>query len=142
MEVIALTADRGFDMWMEKPAPKTYPSEIRGSQKGFAMPYQHSLPPRSHSGNVAIGSPGFTPEYNLPAPGHMSRQAGVASTAPKTLRERKEAISQASQKLKRSVSTSDASMSRPNASEQAQLALGDKRRNKLGYHRTSVACGK
>ena len=45
----------------------------------------------------------------------------------------------ASTKLKRSASTPNV---RGLGIVDAGMSLADKRRNKLGYHRTSVACGK
>lgn len=57
--------------------------------------------------------------------------------SPISLRDRKDSLSQASMRIKRSVST-------PNVRSQQNTPdmSGDKRRNKLGYHRTSVACGR
>ena len=60
-----------------------------------------------------------------------------------SLKDRKGSLSQASLKrIKRSLSTPNV-RSQQNASEHVPMGMpGEKRRNKLGYHRTSVACGK
>lgn len=59
-----------------------------------------------------------------------------------SLKEQNDSLSHASTKIKRSVSTPNV-RSQQNAPDHLQMGMsGDKRRNKLGYHRTSVACGK
>lgn len=143
MEVVALTGDRGLDTWVGRSAHETYAAKTRIYAKGPTMSNKHSLPPSAHLGNAAVGPPSLTPAYNFVAPVQIPRESGGHHPPPKTLRERKEAISQSNQKLKRSVSSNDTSMSRHDIVEPPQSALAsDKRRNKLGYHRTSVACGK
>ncbi|KAH6685293.1 hypothetical protein F5X68DRAFT_233041 [Plectosphaerella plurivora] len=107
------------------------------------MPYQYPLPPLPHAtGTAAAAVPlAYLPDANLSLPGHDPEHLAKDNAPSKPLRDRKEAISQGHQKLRRSVSTNDASMSRQPGSSPVHNALSsDKKRNKLGYHRTSVAC--
>jgi hypothetical protein len=79
-------------------------------------------------------SPPFGSQINIPLPGTPH------STLPLTTQRRRRSSkgSITSTKLKRSVSTPNV---RGLGIADAGMSLADKRRNKLGYHRTSVACG-
>ncbi|GJC77876.1 hypothetical protein ColLi_00714 [Colletotrichum liriopes] len=85
-----------------------------------------------------MSHPGYAPNYGAPAPVPSPMDP---RTQEQTLKERKESFSQASLKLKRSMSTPNVRPRQANTSDPSQSGLaGDKKRNKLGYHRTSVAC--
>jgi hypothetical protein len=123
-------------MWNLGDPPSTYSST--GSE-GIpnSMSYQYPLP---SSGLEA--APSMIPSYHQPPLNHTqpASPAQAKPTSP-SLKKEPSSASSKSAKIKRSMST-------PNVrgqatAEAAALALSaDKRRNKLGYHRTSVACGK
>ncbi len=123
-------------MWNLGDPPSTYSSS--GSE-GIpnSMSYQYPLP---SSGLEA--APSMIPSYHQPPLNHTqpASPAQAKPTSP-SLKKEPSSASSKSAKIKRSMST-------PNVrgqatAEAAALALSaDKRRNKLGYHRTSVACGK
>ena len=66
---------------------------------------------------------------------HMSRASASLAAA----RRRRSSKGSMSSSLKRSVSTPNV---RGLGTGENSMSLADKRRNKLGYHRTSVACGR
>ncbi|GKT48317.1 uncharacterized protein ColSpa_08498 [Colletotrichum spaethianum] len=102
------------------------------------MSYQYPPPLASSGSEMDVSHPGYAPNYGAPAPVPSQMNPG---TQEQTLKERKESFSQASLKLKRSMSTPNVRPRQANASDPIQSSLaGDKKRNKLGYHRTSVAC--
>jgi hypothetical protein len=122
-------------MWNLGDPPSTFSSS--GSE-GIpnSMSYQYPLP------SSGLDAPSMIPSYHHPPLDHAqpASPAHVKPTSPGLKKEPSSASSK-SAKIKRSMST-------PNVrgqvtAEAAALALSaDKRRNKLGYHRTSVACGK
>jgi hypothetical protein len=63
---------------------------------------------------------------------------GPLPSSPTTQRKRRPSKGTMPSVVKRSVSTPNV---RSMASVESAMSLADKRRNKLGYHRTSVACG-
>ncbi|KZL87825.1 fungal zn binuclear cluster domain containing protein, partial [Colletotrichum incanum] len=102
------------------------------------MSYQYPPPLLSSGAEMDMSHPGYAPNYSAPVavPSLMDPR-----TQEQTLKERKESFSQASLKLKRSMSTPNVRPRQANTSDPSQSGLaGDKKRNKLGYHRTSVAC--
>ncbi|KAK1987895.1 hypothetical protein LZ30DRAFT_103753 [Colletotrichum cereale] len=103
------------------------------------MSYQHP-PPLPYSGSgMGVSHPGYAPNYNAPAAIPLPMDP---RTHEQTLQERKESFSQASLKLRRSMSTPNVRPRQTSTSDANQSGLAsDKKRNKLGYHRTSVACG-
>ncbi|KAK4461861.1 hypothetical protein QBC42DRAFT_87234 [Cladorrhinum samala] len=116
------------------------------------MPYQYPPPPQNGA-EMDMPPSGYYPNYSVqhhPSSG-MDTRSGPDSGI--TSRERSDSFSK-SMKLKRSISTpvvgppSQAPPPQPptpqQSASQSQDPLGlagEKRRNKLGYHRTSVACG-
>ncbi|OLN94303.1 hypothetical protein CCHL11_02970 [Colletotrichum chlorophyti] len=99
--------------------------------------YQPHLAPTGSEMNMS--HPGYAPNYSAPAPMISMMDP---RTHDQTVRERKESFGQASLRLKRAVSTPNVRSLQANMSDPNQLGLaGEKKRNKLGYHRTSVACG-
>ncbi|KAL0939346.1 fungal zn binuclear cluster domain containing protein [Colletotrichum truncatum] len=103
------------------------------------MSYQYPPPLPSSGPEVDMSHSGYAPNYSAPAAGPPLM---VPRSHEQSQKDRNESFSQASMILKHSISTPNirswqANMSDPN---QAGLA-GEKKRNKLGYHRTSVACG-
>ncbi|KAK1990319.1 hypothetical protein LX36DRAFT_416875 [Colletotrichum falcatum] len=100
----------------------------------------HYTPPLPYSGTgMGVSHSGYVPNYDAPAPIPLPMDP---RTQEQTLRERKESFSQASLKLRRSMSTPDVRPRQTSMSDASQSGLAsDKKRNKLGYHRTSVACG-
>ncbi|GKT82933.1 fungal Zn binuclear cluster domain containing protein [Colletotrichum tofieldiae] len=102
------------------------------------MSYQYPPPLPSSGSEMNMSHPGYAPNYGAPAPVPSPMDP---RTQEQTLKERKESFSQASLKLKRSMSTPNVRPQQANTSDPSQSGLaGDKKRNKLGYHRTSVAC--
>ncbi|KAF4775484.1 hypothetical protein HER10_EVM0011036 [Colletotrichum scovillei] len=85
----------------------------------MSYPYpSHFLPLGS---DMEVPNSGFAPSYDAPGSGQASMDQG---TREPTDQERRDSILQA------------------NISDSSQSGqAGDKKRNKLGYHRTSVACG-
>lgn len=141
MEGLVCAVNQGLGIWTDHTLPKPYPSDHVASRTSLVMSYQYPLPPAPHATAAAAAAVphAYMPAYDLPNPG---RGLDKDIAPPRPLRDRKEAISQGHQKLRRPVSTNDASMSRQPEHSPAQSALSsDKKRNKLGYHRTSVACG-
>ncbi|SPQ18722.1 3cd8da19-27c3-4cd8-a58a-cebf11dd32a6 [Thermothielavioides terrestris] len=105
------------------------------------MSYQYPPPP-PNGADMDMSSSGYLPGYSVPphAPLGMDPDTGIPS------RERSDSL-----KLTRSISTpvvgqsqSQGQASQPSTPQQSiapgQDPSGEKRRNKLGYHRTSVAC--
>ncbi|KAH8891003.1 hypothetical protein GQ53DRAFT_166624 [Thozetella sp. PMI_491] len=129
-----------------------YPAEAPAPMTDI-MPYQYPPPPPSNGADMDLPPPaGY---YSVPPPSDM-RQGPDADLHSK---DRRDSLSK-TMKLKRSLSTPSVRPPQPqppsqqpgpppnqqphpqSAQDQAALALaGEKRRNKLGYHRTSVACG-
>lgn len=121
-------------MWNLGEQPNSFTST--GSEaRPTSMAYQYPL------AITGLDSPDIIPSFHHPldrAQTGSASQEGPASPESKSLGN---SAASKSAKIKRSMST-------PNVrgqatAEAAALALSaDKRRNKLGYHRTSVACGK
>ncbi|WYZ34448.1 hypothetical protein EsH8_I_000724 [Colletotrichum jinshuiense] len=86
------------------------------------MSYQYPPPLPLHGSEMDVSHPDYVTNYIAPAPEPPLMDP---RTHDPTLEERGESFSQAD--------LSDAS--------QQLILAGDKKRNKLGYHRTSVACG-
>jgi hypothetical protein len=119
------------------------------------MSYQYPPPPSQNGAEMDIPPPGYMSNYSVPpqAPSGMDMRPSPDSGIPS--RERSDSFSR-SMKLKRSISTptvgpplsqpaaqqSPAAQQQTTAEQNALALAGEKRRNKLGYHRTSVACGK
>jgi len=114
------------------------------------MSYQYPPPPSQNGAEMEIPPSGYMPNYS----GHHQPQSGMdmrpSPDAGHSMTERRGSYSD-SMKLKRSVSTptvrppqTHQQQAQSSAAEQNALSLAaaEKRRNKLGYHRTSVACGK
>ncbi|KAK1600021.1 uncharacterized protein LY79DRAFT_585669 [Colletotrichum navitas] len=103
------------------------------------MSYQYP-PHLPYSGSgMGVSHSGYVPNYDATAPIPLPMNP---RTQEQTLRERKESFSQASLKLRRSMSTPDVRPRQTSISDANQSGLAsEKKRNKLGYHRTSVACG-
>ncbi|KAJ0300675.1 hypothetical protein COL516b_008246 [Colletotrichum fioriniae] len=82
---------------------------------------------------------GFAPNYGASGSGQASMDQG---THEPTDQERRDSILQASRrKSKRSMNKPNVKLRQANISDSSQSGqAGDKKRNKLGYHRTSVAC--
>lgn len=72
------------------------------------------------------------PTNSLPSQHLLSHPTALVTSM--TTQRRRKASKNGVSSLKRSAST-------PNVRGDAGLSMADKRRNKLGYHRTSVACG-
>ncbi|KAK1456372.1 hypothetical protein CCUS01_10121 [Colletotrichum cuscutae] len=88
---------------------------------------------------MEVPSSGFAPSYDAPGSGQASMDQG---THEPTNQERRDSILQASRrKSKRSMNKPNVRLWQANISDSSQSGqAGDKKRNKLGYHRTSVAC--
>jgi hypothetical protein len=120
------------------------------------MSYQYPPPPSQNGADMDIPPSGYLPNYSVSSQtsSGMDIRSGPDSGIPS--RDRSDSLSK-SLKLKRSISTPSvgAPLSQPpppqhpptpqQSTTPGQDPLGlaaEKRRNKLGYHRTSVACGK
>ena len=154
MAVVApppLTSNRGI--WGPSDSA-IYPS-VPPAPMTDIMSYQYPPPPSQNGADMDVPPSGYLTNYSVPpqtSPG-MDMRSGPDSGIPS--RDRSDSLSK-SLKLKRSITTSAVGppQSQPPAqlpptpqqsaaSNQDPLGLaGEKRRNKLGYHRTSVACGK
>lgn len=122
--------------WNSGYSPTTYPSP-GSDQVPASMSYQY---PPIHAGPEP--SANIIPNFQHSGLDH-AHPASPATTKAESpgLRNRSSSAISKSAKIKRSMSTPNV---RGQASaDAAALALSaEKRRNKLGYHRTSVACGK
>lgn len=97
-----------------------------------ASEHTSQSPPRSAPDSIPppydFGNPS-----SLPSQQQLSHPAPPVAASPATVRRRKTP--------KHSISALKRSASTPNVRGDAGMSMADKRRNKLGYHRTSVACG-
>lgn len=107
------------------------------------MSYQYPPPPPPNGAEMDLPPPGYMSGYGVPQPTASGMDIRSGQESPMSLKDRKDSLSQASlKKIKRSLSTPNV-RSLQNSSEHVSMGMaGEKRRNKLGYHRTSVACGK
>jgi len=110
------------------------------------MSYQYPPPP--NGADMDLPPSGYLPNYSVPPQGPSGMDM---RPSPDSARDRSGSFSK-SMNLKRSVSNpagppqsqtqQPPTPQQSTTPEQHALALaGEKRRNKLGYHRTSVACG-
>lgn len=91
-------------------------------------------PPKSAPELLGGSSFSFPNPSSLPSQ-QMLPHPSLPLTAPMSSQRRRKTVKHAASTLKRSAST-------PNVrGGEAGMSVADKRRNKLGYHRTSVACG-
>jgi hypothetical protein len=115
------------------------------------MSYQYPPPPQDgaemdlpHSSYLSSYPTSATSSMevrNQPAPTvHPAQPAPPARDSIMSLAQRRESLSKAF-RLKRSQSTPNVRPQGTNDSNHDLGLAGEKRRNKLGYHRTSVACG-
>jgi hypothetical protein len=102
------------------------------------MSYQYPPPPPPNGAEMDMPHSGYMPTYSVPPPTDHRQQHESSMS----LKDRKDSFSQASMKLKRSLSTPNVRQQQASGPDSAMSLAGEKRRNKLGYHRTSVACGK
>ncbi|CRK19736.1 hypothetical protein BN1708_000401 [Verticillium longisporum] len=104
------------------------------------MAYQYPPPQVStHAAQANMSPVGYGSDYRDGPPSSNSASMEIRSTDGGV---RKDSFPLASQRLKHSTSTPDVRPLQSSTTDASQLALAaDKRRNKLGYHRTSVACG-
>jgi hypothetical protein len=109
---------------------------FRGSMTSI-MSYQYPLPPAP---DVDVSSSNMIHNYHLPAIAPPIRSQPLHKASP--IRRGQSGLSK-SGKMKRSASSPNVrGQARTDQPESAFISLADeKRRNKLGYHRTSVACG-
>lgn len=119
------------------------------------MSYQYPPPPPQNGADMDIQPSGYMPNYSAHHQPPSAMDMRPTPDSDHSMKERRESFSN-SMKLKRSISSpsvrppqtqtqqSQLPPSQNSAAEQnaLNLAAAEKRRNKLGYHRTSVACGK
>lgn len=120
-------------MWNSGDLSNTFPSSGPGEAQ-TSMSYQYP-PPSSGLEN----SSNLISEYHNPALEHIRPQSPARIKPESPIIKSRAGAGAKSAKVKKSMST-------PNvrgqaAADAAALASAEKRRNKLGYHRTSVACG-
>jgi len=100
------------------------------------MSYQYPPPPPPTGAEMEMQHQGYMPSYSVPTDVRQPHETSMS------LKDRKDSFNQASMKLKRSLSTPNVRPQQPAGPEPPLgLTAAEKRRNKLGYHRTSVACG-
>jgi len=113
------------------------------------MSYQYPPPPPPNGAEMGIPPPGYIPDYStIPPPPSSIDMRPVPDSDPHS-KERRDSLSK-QMKLKRSLSTPSVRAQQspappppmPTPDHGAMSLSAEKRRNKLGYHRTSVACGK
>ncbi|KAK1687838.1 hypothetical protein BDP55DRAFT_548923 [Colletotrichum godetiae] len=104
----------------------------------MSYPYPTHLLPLSS--DMDVPRSGFAPNFGASGSGQASMDHGAHDP---TDQERRDSILQASRrKSKRSLNKPNIRLRQANISDSSQSGqAGDKKRNKLGYHRTSVACG-
>ena len=131
-----------------------YPTTSSASMTDI-MSYQYPPPPPQNGAEMELPSSGYMPSYSVPPQTSSGMDIRPSPDSGVHHRERSDSFSK-SMKLKRSISTPIVGPPLPQAPTQqpptpqqsttpdnSVLGLsGEKRRNKLGYHRTSVACGK
>lgn len=116
------------------------------------MSYQYPPPP--NGADMDLPPSGYLPSYSVSQQGPSGMEMRTSPESGMSSKDRSDSFSK-SMDLKRSISNPAGSLQSQSQSQQSQtpqqsttpeqnaLALaGEKRRNKLGYHRTSVACGK
>ncbi|EQL00073.1 Fungal Zn binuclear cluster domain containing protein [Ophiocordyceps sinensis CO18] len=101
----------------------------------FNMSYQYMAPPTSQLG-MDLSQPGYSSGFKMPSQ-DPSALAGDCKEPQGSYEEQKPGVS-----LRRSFSTPNAAQMQQSTQEaQSQAgATSEKKRNKLGYHRTSIAC--
>lgn len=115
------------------------------------MSYQYPPPPQNGAA-TDMSSSGYLPGYHAPSQPSSGLDPSSDADSRVLPRERSDSLSK-SMKLKRSISTPVAgplqshlqaaqSPAPQQSTASGQDPPGERRRNKLGYHRTSVACGK
>ncbi|KAK1726737.1 uncharacterized protein BDZ83DRAFT_718309 [Colletotrichum acutatum] len=104
------------------------------------MSYQYPAHFLPLSSDMEVPNSGFAPNYGASSSGQASMHQ---ENHDPTDQERRDSILQASRrKAKRSLNKPNVRLRQANISDSSQSGqAGDKKRNKLGYHRTSVACG-
>ncbi|KAK4673298.1 hypothetical protein QC763_110660 [Podospora pseudopauciseta] len=131
-----------LDLW-ESSESAIYPAVPPSAPMTDIMSYQYPPPPQNGA-DMDMSPSGYYPNYSVSSHTSSGMDSGVPS------RDRSDSM-----RIKRSLSTpavgpspSQAPAPQSTASQQSTaqgqdpLGLaGEKRRNKLGYHRTSVACG-
>ena len=134
-----------LDLW-GPGAASAYPLESPGHMTDI-MSYQYPPPPPPNGADMGLPPSGYLPEYSsIHPPSGMDMRPGEDAGADK---DRHDPLSKA-MKLKRSLSTPSVRPQQAPAPPQQNpppehpslgMSAAEKRRNKLGYHRTSVACG-
>lgn len=100
----------------------------------ISLSHSHSHSPlRSAPEHINGSTFSFPNPSSLPSQNMLPHPSGSITASISSQRRRKMS--------KHSINTLKRSVSTPNVRE-AGMSVADKRRNKLGYHRTSVACGK
>lgn len=101
------------------------------------MSYQY--PPPSSGSDLDMNSNMMNNNYHLPVVGQQPQQNSqpYAKHSPPS-KTRVATVASKNAKMRRSASTPNV---RGQAASDAAALSAEKRRNKLGYHRTSVACG-
>ncbi|KAI1333991.1 hypothetical protein F5Y15DRAFT_430112 [Xylariaceae sp. FL0016] len=127
------------------PAPSHTGAEMDMSQAGYLSSYPattSSMEVRSvQQVHPAPPPPPPPPPVQLPAPLPPPSAYPAPAIHIPSLAQRRESLSKAF-KLKRSLSTPNVRPQGMSDSDSGPLGLhGDKKRNKLGYHRTPIACG-
>ena len=99
----------------------------------ISLSHSHSHSPLRSAPEHLNGSSFSFPPSSLPSQNMLPHPSGSMTASISSQRRRKMS--------KHSINTLKRSASTPNVRESG-MSVADKRRNKLGYHRTSVACGK
>lgn len=120
-------------LWNMSDPPTDFPTA--GSDAPASMGYQYPLP------SMGMASPSMIPSIHTLPQDQSQQPSPPATTRGASPPSRPGSVPSKVSKLKRSISSPN--VRAPSAADAAALALSaEKKRNKLGYHRTSVACGK
>ncbi|KAL1880811.1 hypothetical protein VTK73DRAFT_4981 [Phialemonium thermophilum] len=136
-----------LDLW--GPSESAIYPAVAPESMTDVMPYQYPPPPTAQNGaDMELPPSGYIPNYSI-SQGSSGVDMGPSPDSNLSLDESQETSSKA-MKMKQAMSSPGARSSQMQQSpphhgamqDQNALAMGgEKRRNKLGYHRTSVACG-
>lgn len=125
------TIDRIYNPWETIVSRET--SLTQQFSKLTAMSYRY--PPPAPEGHGDMPQPAYHHGYGIPIPPLPSMARHHVPIVPTKADE-------SNPSLRRSYSMPDTGPGQYPEQGQAHATLGEKKRNKLGYHRTSIACSK
>jgi hypothetical protein len=131
------------DLWGPIDA-STFDVELPGPMTH--MSYQYPPPPPAAQAGTEMNmaaAPSYVPDYaNLPLSSDLDPRSSMDSSPQSLDRKLKRSMSTPSVKHGQVVPPQQSGVDGIGADAAALALASEKRRNKLGYHRTSVACGR